>query len=60
LPLDLPPAADPTLGAAVEIDERTWWSPALGRDVSLKVYGNAGRPVVAFPSQDGRYWDGLL
>ena len=23
----------------------------------LKVYGHDGRPVVAFPSQDGRWWD---
>jgi len=42
---------------AVAADERTWFSPALGQDMTLRVYGHAGRPVVAFPSQDGRYWD---
>jgi esterase/lipase superfamily enzyme len=41
----------------VQTDERTWFSPALGHDMALKVYGHAGRPVLAFPSQDGRYWD---
>jgi esterase/lipase superfamily enzyme len=38
-------------------EERLWSSPALGHDMGLKVYGHDGRPVVAFPSQDGRWWD---
>jgi esterase/lipase superfamily enzyme len=38
-------------------EERAWYSAALGQDMALKVYGHAGRPLVAFPSQDGRYWD---
>jgi esterase/lipase superfamily enzyme len=41
----------------VHVEERSWSSDALGQDMALKVYGHAGRPVVAFPSQDGRYWD---
>jgi esterase/lipase superfamily enzyme len=41
----------------VQVDERSWWSPALGHDMGLKVYGHDGRPVIAFPSQEGRYWD---
>lgn len=41
----------------MQIEERTWSSPALGQDMTLRVYGHAGRPVVAFPSQEGRYWD---
>jgi esterase/lipase superfamily enzyme len=41
----------------MHVEERTWPSPALGHDMSLKVYGHDGRPVVAFPSQEGRYWD---
>jgi esterase/lipase superfamily enzyme len=41
----------------MQVEERLWFSPALGHDMALKVYGHAGRPVVAFPSQDGRYWD---
>ena len=41
----------------MQVDERSWFSPSLGHDMALKVYGHDGRPVVAFPSQDGRYWD---
>ena len=41
----------------MQVDERQWWSPALGQDMGLRVYGHDGRPVVAFPSQEGRYWD---
>jgi esterase/lipase superfamily enzyme len=32
-------------------------SPRLGQDFELKVYGHEGRPVVVFPSQDGRFFD---
>lgn len=41
----------------VDVEDRTWSSPALGHDMTLRVYGHAGRPVLAFPSQDGRFWD---
>jgi len=41
----------------MHVEEHTWYSPALGHDMSLKVYGHEGRPVVAFPSQEGRFWD---
>lgn len=41
----------------MQVEERLWFSPALGHDMALRVYGHDGRPVVAFPSQDGRYWD---
>jgi esterase/lipase superfamily enzyme len=41
----------------MHVEERTWFSSALGHDMSLKVYGHDGRPMVAFPSQEGRYWD---
>lgn len=34
-----------------------WWSPALGRDMELKVYGHAGKPTVVFPSSGGRFYD---
>jgi esterase/lipase superfamily enzyme len=39
------------------VDEVRWPSPALGQEMGLRVYGDAGRPLIAFPSQDGRYWD---
>ena len=33
------------------------YSPALGRDMEMKVYGHAGRPVLFIPCQDGRFFD---
>ena len=33
------------------------YSSCRGRDMEYKVYGHAGKPVLAFPSQDGRFFD---
>ncbi|MCD7884671.1 MAG: esterase [Lachnospiraceae bacterium] len=33
------------------------YSPALNRQMECKVYGHAGRPVIFFPCQDGRFYD---
>lgn len=33
------------------------YSPALDRDMELKVYGHAGRPVLFIPCQNGRFFD---
>ncbi|MCD8082044.1 MAG: esterase [Clostridiales bacterium] len=33
------------------------YSPALGRDMEMKVYGHAGRPLIFIPCQDGRFFD---
>jgi esterase/lipase superfamily enzyme len=41
----------------VHVEERSWFSDSLGQEMALNVYGRDGRPVLAFPSQDGRYWD---
>lgn len=41
----------------MHVDDRLWFSPALGHDMALRVYGHDGRPVIAFPSQEGRWWD---
>jgi esterase/lipase superfamily enzyme len=41
----------------VKVEEHHWPSEALGHEMWLKFYGHDGRPVIAFPSQDGRYWD---
>lgn len=38
-------------------EHHAWHSPALGREMGLLLYGQGGRPVLAFPSQDGRFWD---
>jgi esterase/lipase superfamily enzyme len=41
----------------VHVEEHLMPSEALGHDMAFRVYGHDGRPVVAFPSQDGRYTD---
>lgn len=33
------------------------YSRSLERDMEYKLYGTAGRPVLVFPSQDGRFFD---
>ena len=33
------------------------YSPALDREMELKVYGHAGRPVLFIPCQNGRFYD---
>lgn len=34
-----------------------WFSPSLGRDMELNVYGHGGRPILVFPSMNGRYFE---
>ncbi len=41
----------------MQIEEHGWDSPALGHGMILRVYGHDGRPILAFPPQDGRYLD---
>lgn len=41
----------------METQYRKIYSPALGRDMELKLYGHAGRPVLYVPCQDGRFYD---
>lgn len=33
------------------------YSPAMGREMEIKRYGHAGRPVLFIPCQDGRFYD---
>lgn len=33
------------------------WAPSLGASGTVMVYGHWGRPVLAFPSEQGRAWD---
>ena len=33
------------------------YSPALDRDMEMKLYGHAGRPVLFIPCQNGRFYD---
>ena len=34
-----------------------WWSPRLGRDMELLVFGHSGVPAVVFPSSQGRFYE---
>ncbi|OGP34806.1 MAG: hypothetical protein A2X88_08035 [Deltaproteobacteria bacterium GWC2_65_14] len=42
-------------GATVNIEYHKWWSPNLGQEMELKVYGHAGKPALAFPSITGMF-----
>ena len=33
------------------------YSPALGRDMECKLYGQGGQPILFIPCQDGRFFD---
>src|SRR5262245_32519260 len=35
---------------------RKWWSPALGRDMEVLVFGAHGTPVLVFPTSMGRFF----
>ncbi len=34
-------------------ENRTWYSPAIGRDMTVKVYGHYGKPLIVFPCAGG-------
>ena len=34
-----------------------WYSPALNRQMEIKVYGHGGKPVLFIPCQNGRFFD---
>jgi len=34
-----------------------WFSPALGRDMELLLFGHAGTPTLVFPSSKGRFFE---
>ncbi len=41
----------------MKIEYHKWFSPSLGQDMELKVYGYYGKPLIAFPAQAGRFYD---
>lgn len=41
----------------MNFEDHRWWSPSLGQEMPLRIYGSDGRPLLAFPPQDGRYFD---
>jgi len=34
-----------------------WWSPRLGRDMELLIFGHDGLPIIVFPSSQGRFYE---
>jgi len=40
----------------MNIEYHKWWSNNLHQEMELKVYGHAGKPVVVFPTQGGRFY----
>ena len=41
----------------MEIQYFNHYSPSLSRDMEMKVWGHAGRPVLFIPCQNGRFYD---
>lgn len=38
-------------------DYHRWFSPSLGRDMEMLIFGHAGLPAVVFPSSCGRFYE---
>ncbi|MDQ3950853.1 MAG: esterase, partial [Gemmatimonadota bacterium] len=38
-------------------DYRRWFSPALGRDMELLIFGHSGARVLVFPTSMGRFFE---
>ena len=34
-----------------------WFSPSLNKEIALLVFGNAGTPVLFFPTRSARFYD---
>lgn len=41
----------------MHVEYHKWWSQQLHRDMEYKIYGHDGHQMIAFPSQDGRFYD---
>jgi esterase/lipase superfamily enzyme len=41
----------------MNIEYHKWHSPNLGQEMELKVYGHAGKPILVFPTQGGRFYE---
>ena len=41
----------------MQIEYHRWYSPSLNHDMELNVYGHAGRPILVFPSMNGRFFE---
>lgn len=41
----------------MHVEHHKWYSPNMGQEMDIKLYGHAGKPIVVFPSSRGRYFD---
>ena len=41
----------------MNIEYHKWFSPSLGHDMEMKVYGYYGKPILIFPAQGGRFYE---
>ena len=41
----------------MKVDHHKAWSPNLDQEMELNVYGEAGKPILVFPTRGGRYYD---
>jgi esterase/lipase superfamily enzyme len=41
----------------MQTEYHKWFSPCLGHDMEMKIYGYYGKPVLVFPPQGGRFFD---
>ncbi|MBI5420366.1 MAG: esterase family protein [Deltaproteobacteria bacterium] len=41
----------------MNIEYHKWWSPNLGQDMEMKVYGHAGKPLLVFPTRAGKFYE---
>jgi esterase/lipase superfamily enzyme len=41
----------------VHSENHQWWSPSLGQNMELRIYGHAGKPAIVFPTSCGRFFD---
>lgn len=41
----------------MQSEYQKWWSSHLSQDMELKVFGFAGKPILVFPTQAGRFFE---
>lgn len=41
----------------MNIEYHKYWSGSLNQEMEFKVYGHAGKPVIVFPAQAGRFYE---
>ncbi len=44
-------------GGEMNREYHCWYSPRMGRDMELLVFGHAGAKVLVFPTRDGRFYE---